>query len=121
LVKVCRLSWAVVALSLVASTAAAGQAPPTLTGKVVDQRNQAPILGAIVTIAGLPGSQKTDADGKFSFEPSPAAPFQVIVVLPGGTVAKPVLIEKVDGDVTIPVNALADESVTVVGAAPSND
>ena len=41
-----------------------------------------------MTIGGVPGSVKTDADGRFTFEPSPTPPFQVIVVLAGGTVAQ---------------------------------
>ena len=64
---------------------------------------------------------RPDADGRFTFEPSPAPPFQVIVVLAGGQVARPVLITTVDAAATVKVNALADESVTVLGAAPSID
>jgi outer membrane receptor protein involved in Fe transport len=92
-----------------------------ITGRVVDQKTNNPVAGAIVMIGGFPGIVKTDASGRFTVEPSPAAPLQVIVVLPGGTVAKPVLVERIDGDVSIPVDALADESVNVVGAAPSID
>ena len=74
-----------------------------------------------MTIGGIPGSVRTDADGKFTFEPSPTPPFQVVVVLAAGQVARPVLITAIDTEATIKVNALADESVTVVGAAPSID
>ena len=49
-----------------------------------------------MTIGGVPGSVKTDADGRFTFAPSPAPPFQVIVVLASGQVARPVLITAVD-------------------------
>jgi outer membrane receptor protein involved in Fe transport len=117
----CARSTIVVIALAVSGAVGSAQAPPRLAGQVVDQRTKAPIAGAIVTIAGLPGSQKTDADGRFTFEPSPNVPFQLIVVLPGGAVGKPVLLQQVDGVVTIPVDALADESVTVVGAAPSID
>jgi hemoglobin/transferrin/lactoferrin receptor protein len=101
------------------SSALAQQGSGPFVGRVVDEQSKKPVSGALISIAGFPGSAKTDADGNFTWEPRPATPFQVIVVLPSGQVAKPVLIEKVDGPATIPVNALADESVTVVGAAPS--
>jgi hemoglobin/transferrin/lactoferrin receptor protein len=73
-----------------------------------------------VSIAGLPGSARTDAEGRFTWAPAPALPFQIIVILPGGQVARPVVIETLSGEITtIQVQALADESVTVLGAAPS--
>ena len=102
------------------SPALAGQSA-SFSGTVLDDKTSAPVAGAVVTIGGVPGSVKTDADGRFTFAPSPAPPFQVIVVLAGGQVARPVLITTVDAAATIKVNALADESVTVVGAAPSID
>ena len=101
--------------------AIARQAPPPFSGRVIDERNSAPIAGATVTIGGISGSVRTDKDGKFTFEPSPTPPFQVVVVLAAGQVARPVLITAIDAEATIKVNALADESVTVVGAAPSID
>jgi hemoglobin/transferrin/lactoferrin receptor protein len=106
--------------SLVLITPAiARQAPPPFSGRVIDERSSAPIAGASVTIGGIPGSVRTDEQGKFTFEPSPTPPFQVIVVLPAGQVARPVLITTIETEATIMVNAIADESVTVVGAAPS--
>jgi hemoglobin/transferrin/lactoferrin receptor protein len=90
------------------------------TGRVVDARSGKPIAGATVTLAGFPGATKTDNDGRFTWDAPPAPPFQVIVVLPGGHVARPVDIKSFDGGVVpVPVDALADESVTVLGAAPS--
>lgn len=105
---------------VLASPARAGQSSP-FSGRVIDEKTGAPIAGAVVTIGGVPGSVKTDADGRFTFSPNPAPPFQLIVVLAGGQVARPVLITAVDTAATVKVNALADESVTVVGAAPSID
>jgi outer membrane receptor protein involved in Fe transport len=103
------------------SPARAGQSSP-FSGRVVDDKTSVPIAGAVVTIGGVPGSVKTDADGRFTFAPSPAPPFQLIVVLASGQVARPVLITAVESAAaTVKVNALADESVTVVGAAPSID
>ena len=112
---------AVLAALVVAHPASARQPQRPLTGRVVDEKTSAPIAGATVTIGGVPGSVKTDADGRFTIEPSPTPPFQVIVVLANGTVARPVRVTSTDDPATITVNALADESVTVVGAAPSVD
>ncbi len=103
------------------SPALARQARKPFSGQVIDEMSGAPVAGAVVTIGGVPGSVKTGPDGRFTFEPSPAPPFRVIVVLAGGQVARPVLITAVDSAATVKVNALADESVTVVGAAPSID
>jgi outer membrane receptor protein involved in Fe transport len=77
------------------------------------------VAGATVTIAGMPGTVKTDADGAFAWEPSPAPPFQIIVVLPGGQVARPIDVHRTDGNAELRVDPLASESLTVVGAAPS--
>lgn len=91
------------------------------TGRVVEQRTGKPVAGAIVSVAGLPGTVVADDEGRFTITAAPTPPFQLIVISPGGHVAKPVLIERIDGDVLVRVDALADESVTVVGAAPSID
>ena len=94
--------------------------PKSFSGRVVDSSSGEPVAGAIVTLAGLPGTVKTGIDGQFTWTAPPAPPFQVIVVLPGGQVARPVNVEAFDsGVLSIPVDALADESITVVGAAPS--
>ncbi len=89
-------------------------------GRVIDQRTGTGVVGATVSLAGLPGAVKTDDEGRFVWVPRPAVPFQVIVVLPGGQVASPVTIERLEGgSIDIAVNPLASESLTVVGAAPS--
>jgi len=108
-------------LTLVTFPVSAVQTPFRLTGQIIDQTTQQPVPGAVVSIGGLPGSVKTDAAGRFIFEPAPSPPFQLIVVMPGGQVARPFLVDRVSADLRVPVDALADESVTVVGAAPSID
>ena len=91
-----------------------------LSGRVVQSGSGKPVPGALVTLPGLPGTAKTDANGEFTWSAPPAPPFQVIVVLPGGHVARPVDVKTLSGEVlSIAVDALANESVTVVGAAPS--
>ena len=93
---------------------------PAFSGRVIDQRTGLAVAGATVTLAGLPGTVKTDADGRFTWMPRPPLPFQVIVVLPGGQVASPVIVERLKaGAHDIAVNPVADESLTVIGAAPS--
>ena len=91
-----------------------------LSGRIVNRQSGAGVPGATVSIAGLPGMVKTDQDGRFTWAPRPAAPFQVIVILLGGQVANPVTVERLDGNpIDIPVDPLSEESLTVVGAAPS--
>ena len=99
---------------------AAAQSATRLTGRVVDAQNGKPVADAVITIPGAAGTSKTDRDGRFIWEGVPAVPFQVIVVLPGGQVARPIDVTAIDpAGLTIPVSSLADEAVTVVGAAPS--
>jgi hemoglobin/transferrin/lactoferrin receptor protein len=79
-----------------------------------------PVAGASVSIAGLSGSTRTDSDGRFTWAPAPSIPFQVIVVLPGGELARPIIVDAVqEGTTSIQVSGLADEALTVLGAAPS--
>lgn len=110
-----------IALVAVLALSAGVQQPPSrFDARVVDQGTGAPIAGVTVSIAGLPGSTRTDADGRWSWSPVPPVPFQVILVLPGGQVARPVVIDAIgDGIRSIPVSPVADETVTVIGAAPS--
>jgi hemoglobin/transferrin/lactoferrin receptor protein len=106
------------ALIVPAGTAFGRQA--TLRGRVTDARSGAPVAGATITLAGFPGTVRTDASGEFVWKAPPAPPFQVVVVLPGGHVARPVEVTRVtEGVVALPVDALADETITVIGAAPS--
>ena len=101
---------------------ASAQNASRFEGKVVTQAGGLPVDGAVISIVGLPGTARTDRDGRFTWEPPPPLPFQIIVMLPGGQVARPVLVESLQpGVTTIEVSPLADESVTVLGAAPSID
>ena len=91
-----------------------------LTGRVVDA-NGLPVAGAEVSILGRPGSVVTDADGRFSWTPDPPLPFEILVVAPGGVFMKPRLVESLPaGDelLTVTVEGLVSERVTVTGAAP---
>jgi hemoglobin/transferrin/lactoferrin receptor protein len=91
-----------------------------LRGRVVAPDGTTPVAGATVSIVGMSGSARTDSDGRFTWEPVPPLPFQVIVVLRGGALAGPVVVHAIDEETTtIEVQSVADETVTVLGAAPS--
>ena len=93
-----------------------------LQGRVVMEATGTPIAGAEVSVLGLTGALRTDTDGRFLWLPDPVAPFEVLIVLPGGQYMKPFLVTSVPagGLVTIPVRPIVEESVTVTaGAAPS--
>jgi outer membrane receptor protein involved in Fe transport len=100
--------------------AAAGPAL-ALEGRIVDSRTGQPVANAEVSILGRPGVARTDADGRFRWEPDPAPPFEVLVIMAGGQHAKPVLVEAVPagGPLTVTIEPLVEESVTVSAAAPS--
>jgi outer membrane receptor protein involved in Fe transport len=92
-----------------------------LEGRVVNRVTGAPVANAEVSILGLPGVAYTDADGRFTWKPDPRPPFEVLVILPGGHFMRPVLVEDLSAEslLTIEVSPFAEESVTVVGSAPS--
>lgn len=107
-------------LGLLLSFATAAEA---LEGRVVDGRTGNPVAGAEVTIVGLTGSVKTDADGRFTWKPDPKPPFVVVVIMPGGQLAKPIFVATVDAAAVLmlKVDAAFTEEVTVSGVAPSID
>jgi outer membrane receptor protein involved in Fe transport len=105
---------------LVAPGAAQAAAQSRFEGQLVQQSDGTPVAGASVSIVGETGSARTNDEGRFTWSPVPPTPFQLIVVLPGGQVARPVLIEQIQLTVTvIPIAGIADEAITVLGAAPS--
>lgn len=116
-------------MAIVGVFAAAGEtavlaSAAAFEGRVLDERTGRPIAGAEVTIVGLPGATKTDADGRFTWTPNPQPPFTILIVLPGGRLAKPVYVETVDWSavMTLSVAPAVSEEVTVAaGVAPSID
>lgn len=83
-----------------------------------------PVAGAIVQILGATGFVTTDADGRFTWQPDPSPPFDVLVVLPGDRYTAPVTVESLAAPpVEIRVRELAVvESVTITaGAVPHTD
>ena len=92
-----------------------------LDGKLVD-KSGAPVVGATISVVGLAGSATTDSEGRFSWKPDPQPPFTIIVILNGGRVAKPVVIEKIETGtmLSLTIDAAISEELTVAaGVAPS--
>jgi outer membrane receptor protein involved in Fe transport len=92
-------------------------------GRVIDRQSGRAIAGAQVGIGGLAGTVTTGADGRFVWEPDPPTPFVVLVILPGGSLARPVrIVERSDNaPLIIYVEPVLAETVVVAGAAPSVD
>lgn len=83
-----------------------------------------PAADATVTILGRTGSTRTGPDGRFKWVPDPAPPFEVLVILPGGVYALPVLVESLppSGSVEVRIKATVSESITVdAGATPHTE
>jgi outer membrane receptor protein involved in Fe transport len=78
-----------------------------------------PVAEALVTILGRTGEAITDSDGRFTWKPDPAPPFEVLVILRDGTYMKPLVVERLatEGQ-TLIVIPLLSEAITVTGAAP---
>jgi hemoglobin/transferrin/lactoferrin receptor protein len=107
-------------LLMLAGSGAAAQTRASFDGRLVHEDSGAPVVGASVSIVGVSGTTRTDQDGRFTWEPPPAVPFHLIVVLSGGQVARPITVDALqEGTTSIQVSSLADEAVTVLGAAPS--
>jgi outer membrane cobalamin receptor len=90
-----------------------------LEGRVIDRRTGQPIARAEVAVLGRPGVVYTDGDGRFVMKPDPAVPFELLVILPGERVTKPLLIERLpaDGVLEVAVAPILEETVTVTGGA----
>lgn len=88
---------------------------------LVTLQDGTPAVDAGVTIVGRSGATRTDGQGRFTWQPDPQPPFEVLVVLRGGRTMKPVLVESIpdEGPVSIVLTPIAVEEVTVTAdAAP---
>ena len=82
---------------ILAVALAVADAALALEARLIDSRTGAPIAGASVSIIGLTGTTTTDSDGRFVWTPTPTPPFDVLVVLEGGRVLRPVHVTDVPG------------------------
>lgn len=82
------------------------------------QKDGTPVVGAEVAVLGRTGMARTDAQGRFTWAPDPALPFELLVLLPGGRLASPVLVESLpaSGSLQVVPESLA-EAVTVTSGA----
>jgi outer membrane receptor protein involved in Fe transport len=90
------------------------------TGKVVDPQGK-PVAHATISILGRTGEAITDQEGRFSWQPDPPPPFEILVIDAAGNYSKPILIEALDAsaELLLTVSPILSESVTVQGSAPS--
>lgn len=99
--------------------AAGGNA--TIVGRVVDRAGR-PVAGASVLLptAGTDvGVVVTDRNGGFVWLAPPTPPFEFIVVLPTGELARPILVETIQHEtIVLTVEPHAAESVTIRAAEP---
>lgn len=115
------LTAALLALAGVPPVTAAPAAGNPLEIRVIDGVTGRPVPRAEVSILGYPGQRVTDVEGYAVWQPAPAPPFELLVVLPGGRYARPVLVERLPqrGALDIRVETLVSETVTVAaGASP---
>ena len=84
-----------------------------------------PAVDAQVLVLGQTGSARTGPDGRFSWVPEPRPPFQLLVILPGGVYAQPVLVEGLPRDgspLVVTLRLAVAESVTVeAGSTPHTE
>ena len=114
--------FGVPAIVTVLSLVLSGPAAP-IDGRLVDARSAVPIAGAEITIVGQRGSVRTDNAGRFRWPITPRMPCIVVVVLADGRVARPIGLSTVDGqrELTLAIDAALNESVVVIGTAPTID
>ncbi|HEU5180827.1 MAG TPA: TonB-dependent receptor [Candidatus Polarisedimenticolia bacterium] len=75
----------------------------------------APAVGATVSITGVEGTTRTNAEGRFHWEPDPTFPCELRVLLAGGQYTAPVRLDSAPAQGTpIKVTPVLSESVTVI-------
>jgi len=108
-------------LAVVLAIAVSGAAL-SVAGRIVDARSGAPVGGASVAVVGQRGSVTTDRAGRFRWSVAPPLPADVIITLPGGQVARPIRLTLLEpAELTLRIDTAVDETLTVLGAAPTID
>jgi hemoglobin/transferrin/lactoferrin receptor protein len=99
---------------VLAASSLAAPAAAAIDGQVVLKAGGQPVADAQVSLVGRTGYVPTDAEGRFVLAPTPAVPFELLVVLPGGRVVPPMRIERLpEGPLRLEVAWQLEESVTV--------
>ena len=107
-------------LSILVLLLALPGAASALEGLLV-RADGSPVARAEISLLGHPGGTRSDPQGRFSWSPAPATPFEVLVVLADGTVMPPIRVDALPdhGPLRLEVRLLRQEAVTVTAAAPS--
>ena len=109
-------------LAVVGLALLAGAVDPALAFEgTVTLPDGTPAADATVVVVGHPGTSRTDADGRFVWQPDPTPPFMILVVLADGRVAPPVPFTALPAGepLAVRIEPGLSESVTVAaGAAP---
>lgn len=95
-----------------------------LEGIVVLDESGEPVANAEVVVIGRAQTAHSGPDGRFVLVPDPRPPFELLVILPGGHYAKPMVVEELaHGEpLVIRVQPLTTEMLTIdAGAAPDID
>jgi outer membrane receptor protein involved in Fe transport len=96
----------------------AAQGASALEGRVVLKNSGQPVADAQVSVLGRTGHVPTDAEGRFVLVPTPRAPFEILVTLPGGRTMAPIRIVKPPAEPwVLEVTWQVEESITVAAAA----
>jgi len=92
-----------------------GVCPLALDGRLLGPDGQ-PLGGARLVVVGQAGTALADAAGRFRLEPTPALPFELVVMRPDGVALRPVTVREVpaDGQLEIRLESVASDTVTVV-------
>ena len=88
------------AIALLLMSLARVAAAQNFEGRLVHETTGAPIAGSGVHRWPERRHSRTDADGRFGWAPAPSVPFQVVVGLAGGQVARPVLVQGIEDGIT---------------------
>ncbi len=106
-------------VAMIVTTAGAAVA---LEARLIDSRTGEPIARASVSIVGQTGTTTTDSDGRFVWTPTPAPPFDVLVVLEGGRVLRPVHVAElpVTGELQVGIEPMFEEELVVSAPVAPN-
>ena len=90
-----------------------------LDGRVLGPDGR-PVAGARIQVLGRPGTTVSDRDGRFTLQPDPQPPFDVLVSLPDGVAVRPIPVDALPETGPLELRtelAFADEVTVVSGAS----